>query len=508
MSNSKQNYNLLDFLKPLTPDFSRSKSNKSLANKETKSNNANQRVLIQTNSNKQLNSQQEVKQNIVIINIYFDGTKNNLYNIDDYKTYKMTRAKVRVVSKIPTYGGAYESYTNAYSNIAHLFKGSIDNKQNHGSIYIEGMGSSKGNQDDTQGFALGSGNTGIKIRALSAFPKIAEKIKDFNPKATMVMLNVFGFSRGAATARHFVNLLHTDKSLSKDWGIRPGLVFVNFLGLFDTVSSFDDSFAIGMNWETISKAWDVVVEGNQGINFNDVDELGLKITSIKQARRVFHICAEDEYRLFFSLTNIKSSLNGFGYEVSLPGAHSDIGGSYHDGREDIYFIRDDDKTLENWFKNKGIFTDIGYNPLKNVIKKTCYRKSVSNHAFKISLRTMRLMAIEEGNLKIKDSYFEDAERSDRISNLISTVSEKIIKEPNRFSLGTTKSFSYLYNDTKIYVEGLKDFRNKYVHWSAKNETGYELRRGDLYKDDDVAYLKYAIGGKDIQFEPYRVQHTG
>ena len=78
---------------------------------------------------------------------------------------------------------------------------------------------------------------------------------------------------------------------------------MNFVGLFDTVSSYGKSF------------------------LDDVAQLGLAIGG--QARKVVHLVAGDECRENFASTNINSSIAaGVGYELVLPGVHSDVGGGY------------------------------------------------------------------------------------------------------------------------------------------------------------------------------------
>jgi hypothetical protein len=60
---------------------------------------------------------------------------------------------------------------------------------------------------------------------------------------------------------------------------------------------------------------------------NDVASLGLALGATP--KHIVHLTAGNEYRQNFSLTDITSSLNaGVGYELVLPGVHSDIGGSY------------------------------------------------------------------------------------------------------------------------------------------------------------------------------------
>lgn len=55
---------------------------------------------------------------------------------------------------------------------------------------------------------------------------------------------------------------------------------------------------------------------------------------MKNAKFVFQICAADEFRENFSLTNINSA-GLYGLEFTLPRVHSDIGGSYVDGEKEV-----------------------------------------------------------------------------------------------------------------------------------------------------------------------------
>ncbi|HHL2502354.1 TPA: DUF2235 domain-containing protein, partial [Yersinia enterocolitica] len=126
---------------------------------------------------------------------------------------------------------------------------------------------------------------------------------------------VFGFSRGAAAARHFANrVMEQDPAIAK--AIAKGLQGdyydgkpsgeVRFLGIFDTVA------AIG----GISNFFDINGRSNPRVKL----ELRPAV-----AKKVFQITAMNEYRYNFSLNSIK----GMWPELALPGSHSDIGGGYN-----------------------------------------------------------------------------------------------------------------------------------------------------------------------------------
>lgn len=252
----------------------------------------------------------------VTVNVFFDGTLNNYYNTK---------------FNMPSKGG---SYANAHSNIARMWMNIMDNNDAP-SVYIEGIGTERYKADNKiVGAGFGAGETGVAIRAESAFSEIVKKLK-IKTAPPLLVLNVFGFSRGAAAARYFIHLVNTQPELFKskeakiDWQLKNGIsqtkrVNVNFVGLFDTVSSYSPGFLSTL--------------ANLGKQFDDdTKELHLNF-SHGYANKVFHLTAGNEYRANFALTHINSALKlpsralkntKMGYELEIPGAHSDVGGGYN-----------------------------------------------------------------------------------------------------------------------------------------------------------------------------------
>jgi hypothetical protein len=211
------------------------------------------------------------------------------------------------------------------------------------SIYIRGVGTKEGKGITTGGTA----NLGL---ALAAFSEGAEhRIPEARLEMLRILNNVhsswgsmpssvtidlFGFSRGAALARHFINVIlaglpdmsqkpvpvsgeslpfgemvtlpdsHQDKHAGQDNAAMcyPALhnVSIRFVGLFDTVGS-------------------IFIPGNDNELFYD-----LSLPS-GCARNVMHLVAAQEWREYFPLTRV---LPGDGEEIVLAGAHADIGGGY------------------------------------------------------------------------------------------------------------------------------------------------------------------------------------
>ncbi len=202
------------------------------------------------------------------------------------------------------------------------------------SIYIRGVGTVTAatcqNDYTILGMGLGLGAEGGQARILEARAYLLSFLEEFKdcPPAS-VTLDVFGFSRGAALARHFVNLIldglpdfsKTPQSIIANppkFGalryenpifmpektanrVHPSLpnVKIRFIGLFDTVGSF---------------------------YLPGTEKNGAFILHLPKgcADKVLHLVSEDERRKNFRCTRI----DDVGTEIKVAGVHSDIGGGY------------------------------------------------------------------------------------------------------------------------------------------------------------------------------------
>lgn len=85
-------------------------------------------------------------------------------------------------------------------------------------VYIEGVGTRTDQQDHQfPDMALGNGDTGVIAKVVLGADRLSKSLKSFlelNPlkKVACIEVDVFGFSRGAAAARHFVNDLRKGPS--------------------------------------------------------------------------------------------------------------------------------------------------------------------------------------------------------------------------------------------------------------------------------------------------------
>jgi len=234
-------------------------------------------------------------------------------------------------------GTAAGSYLGYYSNVHWLntlystdFPSHAEQGQQ--TIYIEGIGTETNAGDSTYGMSIGRGDTGVVRKTDKAIAALASAIKDYlaKPSETNVMVvrelqfDIFGFSRGAAAARHFANRIFSQDSAivtAINAGL-DGIAFsgtpggkTRFLGIFDTVAAIGTPVN-GLNPHSADSG-DVNLALRPGV-----------------AERVFHITAQHECRFNFALNSVKPAWP----ELALPGAHSDIGGGYNPDEHEACFL--------------------------------------------------------------------------------------------------------------------------------------------------------------------------
>ncbi len=195
------------------------------------------------------------------LGLFFDGTGNNAAHalFDDATSSDR--------------GGSHASALTNIHKLCQLYGGAAGR-----AIYIAGIGTAVGEPDSLLGSALGRGRTGVLARSGYGVAQVREALA----KAP-VTVDLFGFSRGAAAARHCANQLAR----------LPG-VQVGFIGLFDTVAAVAGAVKLNLHLDPA------------------------------RFRQVVQLVARDEYREHFALTHL-----GPGHtELEVPGAHSDLGGGY------------------------------------------------------------------------------------------------------------------------------------------------------------------------------------
>jgi hypothetical protein len=231
------------------------------------------------------------------ISLYFDGTANNRAN---------TRARIAKLAE----GEQQQDDETNVSRLEMLASGDATFEHSY-SIYVEGIGTLNGKWDSIYGKATGMGARGVVGKVERGVDELLKSIRELGLTSGVIIerihLDAFGFSRGAAAARHFVHfVLNGDKPLQpriEALGHTVELLEINFVGLFDTVASF-------------------------GVN-HDTDTADLNLDAIQVAKQVLHLAAAEEHREKFRLTDITSAIGaGVGVEIYMPGVHSDVGGGY------------------------------------------------------------------------------------------------------------------------------------------------------------------------------------
>lgn len=299
------------------------------------------------------------------VGVFFDGTGNNRTNSNDLRLAYSTcaglvseaRAKAcEVYETRAKTGFGNQSWQGGLTNISRLndlYQRSDELKDSETEaqvkVYISGISTADGKSDSVFGLALGSSLIkqfeGVVTKTDEALDNISAELARFiklncgQIAIAKVQFDVFGFSRGAAAARHFANrVMKQDAAIAATIDRGLGLTGhhgkaageVRFLGLFDTVA------AIG----SLLNFYNVNGRSNPGVD--------LKLRP-SVAQKVFQISAMHECRHNFSLNSIK----GMWPELALPGSHSDIGGGYHAGENedtlltmpDFEVVRDDAEEL-------------------------------------------------------------------------------------------------------------------------------------------------------------------
>lgn len=373
--------------------------------------------------------------------LFFDGTNTNLfstrarkrtYKIEEYADQSKEENRATLLDKKLTkeysegtewnwksmgYQTKDNSYNTDFTNIARQYL-CVD-KENYG-IYIEGIGTqpapSKAEErtteekqlrnivdrleDDLYPKGFGTGKTGIRKKVLRGCDELAKRIidKKKNLKSveengdtiSTIVLDVFGFSRGAAAARNFLYEINGNKraddiatttkeevvdskevktpngyfshpikekvtrtkdgvkviSTYLDNGKLPKFGYlgylllkstyftkeelknlqleIRFIGLYDTVSSYEDK--------------DFSIFNKKGFN-SGIDSL--QLNNIGNFGKAVHFTAADEHRFNFSLTQLEPDNGKEVMEKVFPGVHSDIGGSYAN------FLKPNEEMKEN-----------------------------------------------------------------------------------------------------------------------------------------------------------------
>lgn len=353
-----------------------------------------------------------------------EAVEDKIILIEDKEEYKETIVKKYVYEEILP-SGEGSSFVNGYTNIKRLFehyKGydPLNSKEseprkytkNRFKVYASGDGcidpyeGEKLESDSAIGLGLAFGQTGVLAHIVYTCDKIAKNLRQ--NELTVVdelVLDVFGFSRGAAEARHFVSSIMEEYDLltsdvTRDYTLntldKPKNIFAPFYpednGVYTMIDNrpyfnplrtdiekvsvekgtgknkrrvtvynpyYKDNKVKKLDINAVSFRFVGIYDtvAHYGIcQANDNQDLNLDIEESKVGRLV-HLIAEDEYRKNFAMTRIKGGAsdkflgNEKMKEIALPGAHADVGGGYMDKEDSPRYIADSDEgRLKQWNK--------------------------------------------------------------------------------------------------------------------------------------------------------------
>jgi Uncharacterized alpha/beta hydrolase domain (DUF2235) len=436
-----------------------------------------------------------------VFGIFFDGTLNNKQNTKEreanssaYQNNGIKTWKERQLSEKHD-----TSYDNDWSNVARLW----DCYDKSTRIYIEGMGTEDSKKDDSDGFAFGSGTTGIRKKVRKGCEKIVDEIKKANKKKISTLtLDVFGFSRGSAAARNFLYEIEKAKEkpsrvvYTKSKGVawkedsdgehiaiditelpkrgHLGLMLQNaeitvdrieirFLGIYDTVSSYHPNFSASPDFT------------------NDIEELHLN--DIGRAKSAVHFVASDEHRENFDLTH-----SHIGIEKSFPGVHSDVGGSYLTEMEWVREIETSWTTVtdinlfkkklvdQGWYKDEQLTVE-GGNFYFNLAGR---RKLDKTYSF-IPLQFMSEKGIKQSIPIVQKLLVAkyDFSKDSLLVRVAAKLHKYVFDDGKAYTFKSYKEIHEKYKGAKVPEQRLVDYdrelkeqedlrtlRNKYLHWSA------------------------------------------
>lgn len=492
----------------------------------------------QSETNRIPDSHEDVTQKSVTINVFFDGTGNNMFNTDIRNKTSPSEKEVKLQNKL-----AEEiSYLNDYSNVAHLYKSCTTNSTMD-SVYIEGAGTIKEKKDATWGLAGAWFESGINNRVKDGFNQANTKAMVM--KAKGIVFNVFGFSRGAFYGRYFCALAKMTPPKNNAF-VRGIKAVTNFI----TVDRFDeytragrdqllfDGDDVSINFVGI---YDTVTSEGFSPN-NDAIPFRQNIGSDQKINKIFHLTAQDEFRNHFPLAKINSSVKQknadnhyIGFECSLPGAHADIGGGYikpwqeTDKYLSLFDVPKKESDLGNeseihwtWFMDKGFYDNKGKTLEKkegqygdftvkenfeligeNLFEVYATRKMPGNEYQFIGLKLMHEVAKQEGKLSFDnklgkmdlDGCISSMEKISKLNDFYEYV-WGLIKD--KVTLGGTLDVN-MENCKKLTKKDCQTIYHDYIHntlvakmiWNMKEKTAYIVNGSDR-------------NNKDGNFKPRRI----
>jgi hypothetical protein len=416
------------------------------------------------------------------VGMFFDGTGNNRKNVG------ATEPGWKMLWQDDT------SYLNDRTNVDNLEK-VYPKKTLYFSIYIEGIGTTDEKYDSLADMGLGTGDTGIRAKVRKGCELAAENIKKHaaGKAINIIIFDVFGFSRGAAAARNFVYEVTKPKykatmvegvAYDADFKMASQEEFParGHLGLFFEKQSVKfNSLQIGL-----AGLYDTVA--SYGANHDD-DYAELHLNAVSRAKKIVHLTAADEHREKFRLSSVP------GHDISLPGVHSDVGGSYQDNviekvslAEEMLSVVNREKIIQaekNRLITQGWYREKQFSRLQPY--KLTGTRTLSNKYSRIPLHLMVELGktevpFDEGTLNnqysisatpLKDSTLKLTDVYARLKAYAVDKTKPALLFNNPTQLASLKNMvdhgaysKAAYDETVKDADMLFELRNKYLHFSA------------------------------------------
>lgn len=338
----------------------------------------------------------------IYIGVFFDGTNNNANNNKWYDWFKFTSSVEKDHALNNTIVLDKDRKISNPAILSALFnprESNIRDKYLH--VYIEGSGAngfqaqnlylnSAINGIPLNGLGFGLGSTGVVAKVSKAIKYIGESIEteENNPNTNIDYIHfyIFGFSRGSACSRLFSYIIARSADCDNTAGLLDrenefgkylsepyfkdgkvcfletykGKMSVDFLGIYDTVSAigFLKEENDNVNKTRIAFLYNPDFWGN--FHRENAKAYGLYSPTLSKVLSTCHICALDEFRANFALTDI-GTIPANGIELFIPGCHSDVGGGY------IEDSKEEKKTLLKSIDKKSTRMCVS-NPINSEIK--------------------------------------------------------------------------------------------------------------------------------------------
>ncbi len=428
----------------------------------------------------------------------------------------------------------YKTETNDIKHEAHL------HACTRAKIYITGAGTYDPREIDEHdddavlfGSALAICGTGVRTKVNQACKDLKTQLRSLQTAyLDTLVLDVFGFSRGAAEARHFVGSLCKDLDCSFERKVNEGKEneFVEYeLGkkgenlyahlLKEDEDEKDDIIINKIVFRFVGIFDTVPHEGL--VQSNDVKDLNLKLEKTKVSS-VVHLTAKDEFRYNFDLVSIfsegeykegENSSDNF-IEKEFFGAHSDIGGGYTDNTYELielpslYYPSVNDsldakteKRIRKWNKDhawvKGAHIEFIQNKseLEKVIKE---QKELVEDGFYINRRVHK-KHVKGGMHDSSTSYHIYMYRKN-IDTEYSQIPFEYMYEKARRLTSMQSRGTLSYKDIRelekqkvleLDADYIKTIKSRFLHHSSQAGIAHHANSGDengLYGKRDIHYV--------------------